>query len=105
MRPLLALIAAAMTTPLAAEPPASVAVAFDRQSITPVLTEGFADRATGRTVTANDPVRVASISKLVTTLGVMRLRWNFNTVRIPVRSSALGRVAGWVPQPETTAFA
>ena len=73
MRPLFALIAAAMTTPLAAEPPASVAVAFNRQSITPVLAEGLADRSAGRMATANDPVRVASISKLVTTLGVMRL--------------------------------
>ncbi len=53
--------------------PASVAVAFDRQTIRPVLAEGLADRATGREVTAADPVRIASISKLVTALGVMRL--------------------------------
>ena len=32
----------------------------------------------------------------VATLGVMRLRWNFNTVRIPVRAADLGRVAGVV---------
>lgn len=61
-----------IAAPLHAQP-ASVAVAFDRQSIRPVLTEGLADKATGRAVTAEDPVRVASISKLVTTLGVMRL--------------------------------
>lgn len=53
--------------------PASVAVRFDRSQIVPVLAEGLADRATGRTVTADDPVRIASISKLVTALGVLRL--------------------------------
>ncbi|MEQ1496320.1 MAG: serine hydrolase domain-containing protein [Novosphingobium sp.] len=53
--------------------PASVAVRFDRSSMTPVLAEGFADRPAERPVTADDPVRIASISKLVTALGVMRL--------------------------------
>lgn len=53
--------------------PATVAVTFDRHTIRPVLAEGFADRATKRAVTADDPVRIASISKLVTALGVMRL--------------------------------
>ncbi len=57
----------------ASAPPASVAVAFDRHGIRPVLAEGLADKATGRVVTADDPVRVASVSKLVTTLGMMRL--------------------------------
>ncbi|WP_423140971.1 serine hydrolase domain-containing protein [Parablastomonas sp. CN1-191] len=57
----------------AAAQPAAVAVAFDRHHVRPVLAEGQANRATGRAVTADDPVRVASISKLVTTLGVMRL--------------------------------
>ena len=68
-----ALIAAIAGAPSAAEPPASVAVVFDRHAIIPVLTEGLADRATGRRVTADDPVRIASISKLVTMLGVMRM--------------------------------
>jgi CubicO group peptidase (beta-lactamase class C family) len=66
---LLALIASAAQ----AAPPATVAVAFDRNSVRPVLAEGEADRATQRQVTADDPVRIASISKLVTALGVMRL--------------------------------
>lgn len=57
----------------ATSPGATVAVAFDRTSIRPILAEGLADRAAGRAVTANDPVRIASISKLVTALGVMRL--------------------------------
>lgn len=52
---------------------ATVAVTFDRHHIHPALAEGLADRATGRTVTADDPVRIASISKLVTALGVLRL--------------------------------
>ena len=53
--------------------PATVAVAFDRDGIHPLFAEGLADRASGRTVTVQDPVRIASISKLVTALGVMRL--------------------------------
>ena len=55
------------------EPVATVRVAFDRGGITAIRVHGFADKATGRKVTADDPVRIASISKLVTTLGVMRL--------------------------------
>ena len=53
--------------------PATVAVAFDRDRIRPLFADGLADRAQGRPVTAQDPVRIASVSKLVTTLGVMRL--------------------------------
>jgi CubicO group peptidase (beta-lactamase class C family) len=54
-------------------PVATVRVAFDRDGITAIRVHGYADRATGRKITADDPVRIASISKLVTTLGVMRL--------------------------------
>src|SRR5690606_29716795 len=57
----------------AAEPVAAVRVAFDRDGITRIDARGFADKATGRRITAGDPVRIASISKLVTTIGVMRL--------------------------------
>jgi len=57
----------------AGEPVAQVRVAFDREGIVATRTEGMADLAAGRKVTADDPVRVASISKLVTTIGVMRL--------------------------------
>ena len=35
--------------------------------------EGLADTASGRALTADDPARVASISKLVTAIGVLRL--------------------------------
>ncbi|MFN5821169.1 MAG: serine hydrolase domain-containing protein, partial [Novosphingobium sp.] len=62
-----------LSAPAIAAAPATVAVAFDRQTIRPVLAEGLADRTTGRAVTADSPVRIASISKLVTALGVMRL--------------------------------
>jgi CubicO group peptidase (beta-lactamase class C family) len=57
----------------AAEPVATVRVGFDRDGITATRVHGFADKATGRKVTADDPVRIASISKLVTAIGVMRL--------------------------------
>ena len=56
-----------------AAPPASVAVAFDRTHLREVLAEGEADPASRRPARADDPVRIASISKLVTALGVMRL--------------------------------
>lgn len=60
---------------------ASVAVSFDQTRIDVALAEGAADRNVGtgligtflRQVTPDDPVRIASISKLVTALGVMRL--------------------------------
>lgn len=57
----------------AGEPVATVRVAFDRDGVTAIRVHGYADQATGRKLTADDPVRIASISKLVTALGVMRL--------------------------------
>ena len=64
---------ATVPPPPVTPPPASVRVAFDRGRIGAVEARGLADRATGRRVTAHDPVRIASISKLVTAIGVMRL--------------------------------
>ena len=52
---------------------ASVLVSFDARTIKPVITKGFADPFTKRAVAIDDPVRVASVSKLVVALGVMRL--------------------------------
>jgi CubicO group peptidase (beta-lactamase class C family) len=52
--------------------PAKVKIAFTRTSIKTEFVEGDAGVA-GRPVTINDPVRVASISKLVVALGAMRL--------------------------------
>ena len=72
--PLILLLAACSTVPPPSPPiPARVAVAFDRDGERGALAEGLADRATGRPVTADDPVRVASVSKLVVTIGVMKL--------------------------------
>ncbi|MEO1221119.1 MAG: serine hydrolase domain-containing protein [Pseudomonadota bacterium] len=53
--------------------PAVVLVAFDRESTTPLIVEGVADRTSGRLVEANDSVRIASISKLIMALAALRL--------------------------------
>ena len=53
--------------------PATVVVVFDRDTISPVVVEGYGNRATERKVQANDPVRIASISKLLMALTTLRL--------------------------------
>lgn len=68
-----ALVAAATLAGCATTGPAEVRVAFDAKGVTSARASGVADRATGRRVTADDPVRIASISKLVVALGVMRM--------------------------------
>lgn len=70
LAPLLAQASAAFA---AMAEPAAVRVAFDRRDIGSPRASGIADRATGRRVTADDPVRIASISKLVVAIGVLRL--------------------------------
>jgi CubicO group peptidase (beta-lactamase class C family) len=55
------------------QPIATVRVAFDREGVTSSVVHGLADVAAQRAVGADDPVRIASISKLVMTLGVMAL--------------------------------
>lgn len=55
------------------EPVGAVRVAFDSKGETSAVAAGFADRATRRKLTADDPARVASISKLVVAIGAMRL--------------------------------
>lgn len=57
----------------AAEPVARVRVAFDRHGVTATQAAGLADIGAGRVITADDPVRIASISKLVLAIGAMRL--------------------------------
>lgn len=70
----LLLAAALQTGPQpAAEPVATVRIAFDRRGETGVVATGIADLASGRRVTADDPVRVASVSKLVVAIAVLRL--------------------------------
>lgn len=53
--------------------PAAVWQAFDANAPGESGAWGLADRATGRALTPHDPVRIASISKLVVALGAMRL--------------------------------
>lgn len=60
-------------TATAAEPVATVRVAFNVEGVTDTRTQGLADVAAGRAISADDPVRIASISKLVVAIGVMRL--------------------------------
>lgn len=58
------------------QPAPSVAYAwatFDRDSVTASGASGLADPGRGRAMTIDDPVRIASVSKLVMALGVMRL--------------------------------
>lgn len=52
---------------------AAVIVSFDRQTTRLVAVRGFADPFTRRPLTADDPARIASVSKLIVALGVMRL--------------------------------
>ncbi|MFZ9395810.1 MAG: serine hydrolase domain-containing protein [Erythrobacter sp.] len=71
--PLLWLAGVFLAPTAAAAPPAAVAVGFDREQLQPLLAQGFARRPEARPVGFDDPVRIASISKLVVALGVMRL--------------------------------
>jgi CubicO group peptidase (beta-lactamase class C family) len=52
---------------------AEVGVAFDRNGDIASFADGIADPRSGRRVTIDDPVRVASVSKMVTAIGVMKL--------------------------------
>lgn len=63
---------AAPEAPLAT-PMAQVRVAFDRDGVVATQARGMADVAAQRAITAEDPARVASVSKLVTAIAVMRL--------------------------------
>ena len=71
----LILLAAGCATPAPPSPApmAEAGVAFDRAGERGGFAEGLADPREGRTVTLDDPVRVASVSKLVVALGVMKL--------------------------------
>lgn len=73
-----AMPAFAQTTPpdgqaVRQEPVGAARIAFDRTGETSVAVAGLADLASGRRLTADDPTRIASISKLVVAIGVMRL--------------------------------
>jgi CubicO group peptidase (beta-lactamase class C family) len=65
-----------LTGPLSAqtsEPSSQARISFDARHILSAQVSGKADRSSGRLVTVDDPVRVASISKLYVALAVMRL--------------------------------
>ena len=67
---------ACATVPAEPAPPPHVSYAwatFDSKGIARSGASGLADRATGRALTIDDPVRIASITKLHVALGVMRL--------------------------------
>ncbi len=67
-------LAACATLPQHVQPVhAEVGVAFDRNGIIASFADGIADPQSGRRATIDDPVRVASISKMVTAIGVMKL--------------------------------
>ncbi|UUL81719.1 serine hydrolase domain-containing protein [Sphingomonas qomolangmaensis] len=57
----------------APEPLAGARVTFDRDGVAAAQTAGYADIAAARRLTADDPVRVASISKLAVAIVVLRL--------------------------------
>ncbi|WP_200888656.1 serine hydrolase domain-containing protein, partial [Staphylococcus aureus] len=57
----------------AREPVAAVRMEFNAGGEVSVSAKGLADISASRPVTADDPVRIASISKLVVAIGVMRL--------------------------------
>ena len=54
-------------------PPAAVVMTFDKETITPLIVEGVRNFETNEPVEANDPVRIASISKLIMALATMRV--------------------------------
>lgn len=67
------LLAGCATPPLDRRPVAEVGVAFDRNGERGSFADGLADLQSRRTITPDDPVRVASVSKLVVAIGVMKL--------------------------------
>jgi CubicO group peptidase (beta-lactamase class C family) len=69
----LVLTACATVPPREAPVRAQVGVAFDANGEIASFAEGIADPRSGRRVTADDPVRVASVSKMVVAIGVMKL--------------------------------
>ena len=70
----MAMTLSACTTVNLPPPPVSQAgIAFDRNGERGSFADGLADPAAGRALTVDDPVRIASVSKLVVAIGVMKL--------------------------------
>lgn len=70
---LVLLLGACTSIRLPPEPRAQAGVAFDRNGDVGAFADGVADPKSGRAVTPDDPVRVASVSKMVVAIGVMKL--------------------------------
>lgn len=70
---ILCLAGCATVPPASSTGPAQAAVAFDLNGERGTWAQGQADPATGRRATIDDPARIASISKLVVAIGVMRM--------------------------------
>lgn len=74
MVPLLAGCQSMSVAPVAgAAPVAEAGIAFDAAGERGAYALGLADPAAGRALTPDDPVRIASISKLVVAIGIMKL--------------------------------
>ena len=71
--PLMLLLAGCATVQPPPAPVAEAGVAFDRSGELGSFADGVADPQTGRAIAIDDPVRVASVSKLVVAIGVMKL--------------------------------
>jgi CubicO group peptidase (beta-lactamase class C family) len=69
----LTLAACATLPPGTSTVPAQAGVAFDPAGERGAWAEGLADPSSGRRATIDDPVRIASVSKLFVAIGVMRL--------------------------------
>lgn len=69
----LALAACASVSQTSQSRGVEVGVTFDRNGEIASFADGTADPQSGRRVTIDDPVRVASVSKMVVAIGVMRL--------------------------------
>ena len=67
------MLAGCATVPRSRPMHTEVGVAFDRNGDLASFADGIADPRSGRRVTIDDPVRVASVSKMVAAIGVMRL--------------------------------
>ena len=83
---LLLLCLLALPVPVAAGgllpgPPAAVRIDFTAEHISVTAIQGYSNRSTGRALMPDDPVRIASVSKLFVALGVMRLVEN-GTLRL-----------------------
>ena len=88
---MIAALSACTSVNLPPLPVSEASVAFDSNGERGSFANGPADPATGRALTVDDPVRVASISKLVVAIGVMKL---VEQGKLDLRSD-VSRWLGW----------